>query len=1384
MDDITVLYENQPLRNVPEMTVDFEQQCTVTASDRLINILLQDIDLIGTTEEARRMYAAILQSREKGITQVELSVKLNLDPKTTFHHIKRIKKLGTIHLIPWKYQSNVTKLLVHQQFLHQSAPYKSDMEGKSEKRTDQIETDDQDRLYVPFETQVDRLNSMLLNAHNHILVKQDILNALDLKTKSMKKSFNTVIRKLVDIGCIRIVKVRMGDRTNTCIQAIVEFSSDVLKNGEKVVVDEKRESRSISLHQSIERQVYNAIHSAGTEGISRIQLQDELEWVDRKTLLRILDALSSTKGGLGLVKTVPKLKGKVRYNLYIAKDATDNQIALMDHFDINFGSNRSNLQLCSAGPLQLEQESTVNSVPLCAHCKKECVLPNLAFGNCCSLSCQRDLEDTKEWERNAKGKGGAKFLVEHVRRDRVLLEIINDRKAVEVNAHLLSDFQNLLRQYHPNSQPLISDFKSLRKCIWKLHEGGKICAFYSSIKNLNGSLKQILIALEKDTPSDSEFVKDFLKETQHNWLFSAKSEKSSNPVMYTRAPKLEIEVHRLQPDDDDLEVNEFSLKGTLAETENPGKESPYGYLRASNSRLKEIHWFLFSLSLVTEDGIISPDIIFPIIPVYLVLKTFDVKESEALNEFLSHAPNLDLSFLEVPDVIREFIPRSSRVKNFFMESITKLQELGFLDPLRYDDETGQYLHHDDFAPYYRVNRHVDLKQYEKNPPAYLETVAVFDETSFHVLWDQLENRCLSLVDLKKSGYANIHCQARFQYLFRSHCWKSKFSFTPEQKAALSKYVEKETGCTPLKNSNLCLTLSQQLSIPVFRVKYYFTRVEQLYASRRKRKHTELEQPSRHITSIRTKGQKQEGDENKRRKTLEFRPRRRWNADEDELLLVADVVVSQYLENGRRSNSWFPSLFPELDFERDHYRRRVFVLKRNPDTSKAYGRFKNSWDSFKAYALENGVCLEKSDVANNFASVVREFHSFTKSMDISRQNDFNALGFDLAMIDLSELNERYCLTSSISADSTSQALVTNLDKCTSRQSKIAHLNGVSFTITLEAMSLTASDTKESINLMKAVTLIKILLMTPREKYDPSLGWNLLTTFEEGVVEKAIQLLCQMGTTSKSSSMTKTTERKIPGRAYHLSNQFWETFGGPLSTKLGLQALRFWKSLVSDFHQDSHSNLPLLKSDGIMSVLLELISTPSYSIEFGMDLEEEEVFTPSPMQLARLDTSVISSRQTSFDGPEPALEGGQSEIIRSIARHVQLSEVAVGSILKYIENSKEAGLSFSEIAGLAPDEMSLPGITSMIDWLIKARLIERVGFSDVRYIHPEFKRIWSLHLPLESEQVDLMPMIWNTMRGFKTDSVYRMCFDSVLSRILTNPGISKVRELNHRTTYTTP
>jgi hypothetical protein len=1379
LNDITVLFENHPLREVQEITTEFEQQCVLTASERLINILLQDIDIIGTTEEARKMYSAILQSRDKGITQVELSVKLNTDPKTTFHHIKRIKKLGTVQLIPWKFQSNVTKLLIHQRFLHQSDAYRAHIEGKSDKNAG---TNDKDRLYLPFEMLVDRLDEMLSSAHNHILVKLDILNALELKTKSMRKSFNSVIRKLVELGCIQIVKVRMNDRTNTCIQAHVRFSSDTLKNVEKIDFDGKRVARSISLHQSIERQVYNAILSSGLEGITRIQLQTELEWVDRKGLLRILDSLSSTKGGLGLVKAVPKLKGKTRYILYVAKDAIpfkDTPVPKMENFDINFNAN-SEVNVAEPSSSTQAQIFQADAMPICVFCKKEVVLPNLCFGECCSLSCQRDLEDTKIWERSAKGKQGAKFLVEHVRRDRVLLEIINEKKVVEVNSQLLSDFQNLLRHYHPSSQPLISDFKTLRKCVWKLQESGKIGSFYSSIKNLNGSLKQILVALEKNIDSESELVKDFLKETQHNWLFSVKSDKSSNPVMYTNAPKIDIEVHRLgQKNEDEMDDDPgFSLKGTLAETDNTNKENPYGYLRASNSRLKEIHWFIFSLSLVTEDGIISPEMIFPIIPVYVVLRVFDLKESEALNEFLSGPSSSDLSFLEVPENIREIIPRSFRVKNFFMECIAKLVELEFLEPLRYDDESGQYVRQDSFAPYYRVNRTIELKQYEKNPPVYLETVTIVDEGSFNHLWDLLENRCLSLVDLKKSGYANIQCQNRFQYLFRSHCWKSKFTFTSEQKAALSKYVEKETGCTPLKNNNLCLTLSQQLNIPVFRVKYYFTRVEQLYSTRRKRKHTEPEQNNipRQLSSIRTKGQRLEGEgtPNKKRKTLEFRPRRRWNAEEDELLLVADVVISQYLEQGRRSNMWFPSLFPELDFERDHYRRRVFVLKRNPDTAKVYSRFKNNWDSFKTYAVENGISLERNNVSNNFAAIVREFHSFTKSIELSRQNDLHTLGFDLASIELEEMNQRYSFTSSIPPHSTSQFLVMNLEKCSSRQSKIAHLNGVSFTITLEPGKVEAVNTKENINLMKAVTLIKVLLMTPREKYDPSLGWNLLTTFEEGVIEKAIQQLCRVGTTSKSSSMTKTTERKIPGRAYHLSNQFWETFGGPLSAKLGVQALKFWKSLVSDFHQQSHSDLPLLKSDGIMSVLLELLSTPSYSLGHDMDMEEEEVFTPSPMKLVRWDTSAILSRQNSFEGPEPNLEGGQSEIIDSIARHIQLPRKTVKGILKYIENVKEIGFCFDEIACLLPEETPLLNVSSLINLLIKARQIERVGYHDVRYIHPDYKSVWSLHLPLETEQVDLMPMIWNTMRGVKTDSVYRMCFDSVLSRILTNPGISKVYE----------
>jgi hypothetical protein len=335
--------------------------------------------------------------------------------------------------------------------------------------------------------------------------------------------------------------------------------------------------------------------------------------------------------------------------------------------------------------------------------------------------------------------------------------------------------------------------------------------------------------------------------------------------------------------------------------------------------------------------------------------------------------------------------------------------------------------------------------------------------------------------------------------------------------------------------------------------------------------------------------------------------------------------------------------------------------------------------------------------------------------------------------------------------------------------------VTFSRQIEYQSQAVELTTKRLQAMKAATLIKMLLITPKEKYDPSLGWNLLTTFDEAIIVAAIGELLQFETVIKISAVTKGNERKIPGRAYQLSSRFWEILGGPLSGKLGFQALQFWKSLLVGFEKEDQVKLPLLKLDGTMAVLMELLASPFYTISFDLDKVDEELHNTEPLYLKRIENGTLN-RQNSFDIPEPNLDGDSERILASISSHSGLSVNQLKQCLDTIAEAKELGCAIQDL------HRSLPGDTLFLQFemalkqLVKAKMISRVGFDEIRYVSPEFVSAWQMNLPFENNELQYLPRLWTSPSGTKSDSIYRTCFDSVLSRIVVQPGVSKVSLIN--------
>ncbi|CAG8599004.1 4272_t:CDS:2, partial [Dentiscutata heterogama] len=111
------------------------------------------------------------------------------------------------------------------------------------------------------------------------------------------------------------------------------------------------------------------------------------------------------------------------------------------------------------------------------------------------------------------------------------------------------------------------------------------------------------------------------------------------------------------------------------------------------------------------------------------------------------------------------------------------------------------------------------------------------------------------------------------------------------------------------------------------------------------------------------------------------------------------------------------------------------------------------------------------------------------------------------------------------------------------------------------------------------LVKMILMTPDDKYDPSHAFSILNFYPDATVKNAIEKLKDTGAIVKVKG---GSDRRVPGRGYQFSDRFISVISGSLPDRMFSQAITCHKKLTMATVFDQFSD------SGDMACLLDKLS----------------------------------------------------------------------------------------------------------------------------------------------------------------------------------------------------
>ncbi|KAF9905159.1 hypothetical protein EC991_001979 [Linnemannia zychae] len=857
--------------------------------------------------QAFQILQTITAARELGATQAQLAKHHDIDPRSMFHFLKVLIDMKLIVKIPVTTDGKYTLLCLHNKFAKKNAGYigmnseetfssagRQVITGDGGKRFEGLLKTDSKKVSYYSGLIKQKLTDILGRAKNQIMTIDDILKALDLTDMNTVQNrwFNRQIELLCKLKYIKRVHVEGVSR---CIKLLrpygTNMSVDETEKDQlnlKAVISDDTPQSGICIDTSIEHQVYKLIVESKTHGIIAKEIRHGLNMLNTRLLARILDTLCKPvpDSDKALVNRVVEFVGRERRYRYYSQDAFKEGVA-DDHRDY---LERAKVYPGATPLTSMKKSKTTSQAPTlidttAAHPSTD----SSTRGN--TAETRGTAGDTASSASEGTGASSStisaltpnsiptptksttssapeKYIsVEVLRRRRILLSIIEERRMVELHSSLVTEYQAVKAKFYPDQEvSTVIDRKTLYRTISLLEQDGLVKLFkIQNIPSPGGGTATKTFVLHPDVDPESDEVKAFVKDcsTRH-LLFGALANKP-----HQRAERVSVEVETLDEMQQRLGGEfykvpvPFAEVGAIKPREHESKikvyaqdggdySIEYGWIHAKMMRALVFHRFLLDklevadkklFSFSSRTNVFNTAPIFEVLPlrVFLIVVGFNQEPTAENRDYLDEHKASNAPLNTLPDHMRLITLPNTNFKRRLREALEIMDALGLVSPLD-GPPTGQD------ALKYAQNHLVLNTQYELHvnvrAPLHSITPELIDEDmegrkSYDMLspggckefWTDLQATASSMkvpdVSLIPKTSLRPWSEIRSNFL-RNLCnrriWADSLRVTPLQRDMLMKYVNKTTRFVPNIKDPRMGAITRETGLPIDHISHFYKAV--------------------------------------------------------------------------------------------------------------------------------------------------------------------------------------------------------------------------------------------------------------------------------------------------------------------------------------------------------------------------------------------------------------------------------------------------------------------------------------------------------------------------------------------------------------------------------
>ncbi|KAI8817610.1 uncharacterized protein EV422DRAFT_220609 [Fimicolochytrium jonesii] len=552
----------------------------------------------------------------------------------------------------------------------------------------------------------------------------------------------------------------------------------------------------------------------------------------------------------------------------------------------------------------------------------------------------------------------------------------------------------------------------------------------------------------------------------------------------------------------------------------------------------------------------------------------------------------------------------------------------------------------------------------------------------------------------------------------------------------------------------------------------------------------------------------------------------WSHEDDELLLHAYAMLREHADARFHWDRLAP-LFQGFGYDpddrrkiRNNCRRRIAVLYRTAESR--ISSLLAQWPNIRRKGIDEGVFTQAEFDEAHPASLEKMANYFMRN-NVSVFEEVVEPG---ALVHLPKtpdaLEALFELKDLSNVKPHPEDLEEDVDERPTQRSKMSALYARSLTLQAEKEShLTHPRNVPNIGYLEesvARAVIKMILLTPEASYQSSHAFWILQAFNSDVIETAVR---KLNATQTIVKVKGSTDRRVPGRGYVLSDKFLSSITGVLPDRILPQALAFRSSLLEQLKDSPSCIFEPFTNSGSMMVLLEATSCrivrlqPKFlekNISFNrvMDVHEDPAKGHFDVRIIRtpmLETSsaVASERANGASdanqavietklpyGPHGTLSDGAT--LNAIALETEDDRPWLEKVYQIVKEAGDIAISLTDLehkftnwGGALPClRRCLASFEASSQGTGEPPVIVKVGFDDVRYVLREYVNRWQIPVYPErtdtDTNVDIQPTtfvparMWYDIHGNAVNAVKRACLEVVLGIMVKKPGIyeSKIFE----------